>query len=442
MPPNDDSTRTLVPQSPAHAKKLRGRFNFPPDVTKKYLETMYRKTLMYKDEREKRQQKLEEELEKSTLAEKDKSQFRKALLQHETNLLRGKRSKVTMDNFIVISGLGCGAYGQVYLVQHKSNKKHFAMKAIKKDNVINEKELQRIRIERDIMIAAEDCQPWIVKMECCFQDSKNLFFIMEYMVGGDLLNLLIKEGVFKEETAIFYIAELVNAVEWIHSCGFVHRDIKPDNVLIDGRGHIKVADFGLASSYKYLGNDDSPQGRNFNAQNQGKKSYHRYHSVVGTPNYIAPEVLQAQEISRACDIWSIGVILYEMVYGKPPFYSKNVEEVPANIRNWRQTLEFPPKKASDQCKELIQKLICDKEYRLTIPEIKEHGLFKKIDFDTIRELEAPIKPTFDTEGDTRNFDAQAIQEVSNFDFSSENKSEYITRKYMNFTYVSNRGHFS
>lgn len=325
--PNGNNNSTITP----HVPKFKSRFNWPPDVAKKYIETMYVKNLTYKDGRRRRQERLEEELERSTLGEKDKLRFRMALRKHETNLLRGKRSKVTKDNFNVISGIGRGAYGHVYLVQHKNNKKYFAMKVITKESVINEKELQRIRIERDIMIAAENCQSWIVKMECCFQDAAKLYFIMEFMLGGDFLHLLIKEGVLSEKAAIFYTVELVNAVEWIHNCGFIHRDVKPDNILIDNRGHIKLADFGLASSYKCLGTEDNLKRYDLNTQSQDKKPHNRYHSIVGTPNYIAPEVLQAEEISGACDIWSVGVILYEMVYGRPPFYSKKVEDTPKNV---------------------------------------------------------------------------------------------------------------
>jgi len=266
---------------------------------------------------------------------------------------------------------------------------------------------------------------WVVTLYCSFQDAIYLYLLMEYLPGGDLLSLMIKHETFNEDQVRFFLAEIVLAVESVHKLGYVHRDIKPDNVLIGADGHIKLSDFGLCTGFRpthdtkmyknYVGDISKEIGRhthNWKMQSWTKKNRKLKHdlaySMVGTPDYIAPEVLMKTGYSRECDWWSVGVIMYGMLMGYPPFYSETPEETFQMILNWKSYLEFPAEVAlSTNCLDLLKKLLSSQSKRLGkngAGDIKAHPFFEGLDWNQIRKETPPFIPSLVSPTDTSHFD--------------------------------------
>ena len=314
---------------------------------------------------------------------------------------------------------------QVELVQKKDNGKIYALKTLKKMEMLKHEQLAHVRSERDLL--AESESPWVVNLICSFQDSENLYLLMEFLPGGDLMTLLIDRDIFSEEMTRFYVAEIVLAIESVHRLGFAHRDIKPDNILLDARGHVKLTDFGLSTgfnatheavyyqkmfksplsftkSHVTVSSDQDHKTLNGNPR---KSRRALAYSTVGTPDYIAPEVFYKKGYGKECDWWSLGAIMFEMLVGYPPFCAENYQSTYNKIINWRDALKFPSElHISPSAEHLIKRLLCDADQRLGLygaDEIKAHPFFRGIDWQSIRSEAAPFQPELKSITDTKYF---------------------------------------
>ncbi|CAF3858340.1 unnamed protein product [Rotaria sp. Silwood1] len=308
-----------------------------------------------------------------------------------TREIRDKR--VNFDDFEIIKIIGRGAFGTVDLVRRKATGQVYAMKTLSKFEMLKRSDSAFFWEERNIMAFSNS--DWIVKLYYAFQDARNLYMIMDYMPGGDLITLLTRYEI-NENSARFYCAEVVLALDAIHSMGYIHRDVKPDNMLLDARGHLKLADFGTCIKME-------------------KDGLVRSDTAVGTPDYISPEILKSQSTTGVygpeVDWWSVGVFLYEMLLGETPFYAESLVGTYHKIMNHRDNLVFPDEiPLSTDARALICAFLSDRSTRLGksgVGEIKAHAFFinqNEWTWETIRKASVPIVPPLTNDEDTSNFE--------------------------------------
>jgi len=295
------------------------------------------------------------------------------------------------NDFEVRKTIGRGHFGEVHVVREKLTGDVYAMKVLKKSETLSQDNVAFFEEERDIMAFSNN--PWIVSLQYAFQDWEHLYLVMDFHPGGDLLSLLAKyDDVFEEEVARFYLAEMIMAMHSVHALGYVHRDIKPENVLVDRLGHIKLADFGSSAKLS-------------SAKMVVSKM------PVGTPEYIAPEVLMSMDGSTEgkygveCDWWSLGIVAYEMMIGETPFQSDSVVEVYSQIMDFKNSRQFPDDQPlSDDAKHIIRGLLSDRKERIGYEQLAAHPFFVGLDWTTLQDAVPPYVPALTGQDDTSNFD--------------------------------------
>ena len=372
-----------------------------------------------------------EKINSFDLNEEEKEKIKKDIFTQESSKYRFLREKQTVRNYESLAIIGRGAFGEVHVCRDKSNGEIVAVKKIKKEVLYLKNQVLHVRNEQILMSKVKS--PWIVELKASFQEDDYLYLVMEFLPGGDLMNLLIKRDILTEDEARFYIAELILSIESIHKLDCIHRDIKPDNILIDKTGHVKLSDFGLAKISDKLYEQNNIKYSN---DNDNANKHERNYSCVGTAYYVAPEVLTKSGYGPEIDWWSVGVIFFEMLVGYAPFCSKETSEVCHKILNWEKYLKIPSKiKISPEAEDLISKLINNPNIRLGIngaEEIKSHPFFKGLDWENIRGSKAPFIPQLKNDYDTSYFDLYEKKEPFHPPVKKKKKRKDI--EYLGYTF--------
>ncbi|PPQ97667.1 hypothetical protein CVT26_002479 [Gymnopilus dilepis] len=407
-------------------------------VAQLYFLDYYFQTLGYIAARKERRAKFDQDTASRNLTGVEYTKEFKSYCGRERVILRKRRTKLKVDQFHIIAQVGQGGYGEVFLARKQESG-----------------EIRHVLVERDILTATKT--PWLVRLLYAFQDPEYVYLAMEYVPGGDFRTLLNNSGVLKEEHARFYISEMFAAVNELHKLGYIHRDLKPENFLVDGTGHVKLTDFGLATgalnpkrieSLK-IKLDKVKDNQVIHRSTIERRSIYRSirnedpryaDSIVGSPDYMAPEVLRGKPYTYSVDFWSLGCILFEFLAGFPPFSGSTPEETWTNLKNWTKVLRRPeydkPEdlifNLSDVAWDAITRLIAHASVRYsTLSQVTSHPFFKNVKWEDLRSVRAPFVPALDSELDTGYYD----------DFSSpEDMAKYaeVREKQMNVERVKEK----
>ncbi|KAH0793429.1 AGC family protein kinase [Histomonas meleagridis] len=328
-----------------------------------------------------------------------------------------QQKKVSIDDFDFIRVIGRGTSGKVQLVRCKFDNQLYAMKSMSKRLLAEYEQVQQTLKEKEVLLKAK--HPFLVCAHYTFQTETKIFMILDYVPGGELFNRLKEEGKFNESRAKLYAAEILLGLGHLHSLGILYRDLKPENVLVDAKGHIKITDFGLVKT-------------NMNSKDATTTTF------CGTAEYLAPEMLQQQPYTKTVDWWCFGVLLYEMITGLPPFFDENTN------RLYRSILYNPvnyPQFVSENAKDLIEKLLCkDPNKRIgaidDVNEIKRHPFFGDLDFDKVynKQYKPEWIPQIKSETDTSNFEPEYTREEAMVSLEDESLIDNTTQSaFVNFT---------
>ncbi|CAL4897628.1 unnamed protein product [Urochloa decumbens] len=326
------------------------------------------------------------------------------------------KDRTSIEDFEIIKPISRGAFGRVFLARKRVTGDLFAIKVLKKADMIRKNAVESILAERDILISARN--PFVVRFFYSFTCRENLYLVMEYLNGGDLYSLLRNLGCLDEDMARTYIAELVLALEYLHSMNVIHRDLKPDNLLIGRDGHIKLTDFGL-SKVGLINSTDDLSGPDVSSvlvgdhqpadaeQRAQQRQQRQKQTAVGTPDYLAPEILLGMAHGPTADWWSVGIILFELLVGIPPFNAEHPQIIFDNIMNREIPWPHVPEELSSEAYDLIDKLLMENPVQRLgatgAGEVKAHPFFKGINWDMLARQKVAFIPSTDDEYDTSYF---------------------------------------
>ncbi|KAJ3716893.1 kinase-like domain-containing protein [Lentinula raphanica] len=324
---------------------------------------------------------------------------------------------LTIDDFELITVIGKGSFGKVMQVRKRDTSRIYALKTIRKAHIVHRNEITHTLAER--LVLAQVNSPFIVPLKFSFQSEQKLYLVLAFVNGGELFHHLQREQRFNEERARFYSAELLLALEHLHELDVVYRDLKPENILLDFTGHIALCDFGLCKL--------------------NMKANDKTNTFCGTPEYLAPEILCGQGYNKTIDWWTLGVLLYEMLAGLPPFYDDNTDSMYQKILN--DPLVFGPEIGAEAQSILTGLLNRDPTRRLGVhgaEEIKKHPFFMNhIDFELLarKKIHPPFKPSVASPVDVSNFDTVFTAEAPVDSYVEDsNLSQTVQEKFSGFSY--------
>jgi protein-serine/threonine kinase len=333
------------------------------------------------------------------------------LKERQGAIVRELSRRYSTDDFESLKQLGVGAFGVVTLVRCKRTGDQFALKQIRKDAMLKKNHRDRVLAERTLL--SELRTEWVVTLHRTFQDQQYLYMVMEYLPGGDFMSHLLRLDSLSEDVTRFYMAELVEAVHAVHRLGFIHRDIKPDNIVLTKSGHLKLIDFGLCKFDPSVRSDAIASDERLSRSSPGsalpayrrlaKSSRSQLKSSVGTPQYMAPETM-TKHYDHTSDFWSVGMIAYECLMGGTPFFDEDAESRPGGkqdvhrilhkVSNYKEFLQipFPGKNISSEATSFLRGLLCDPSVRMRYDQIRSHAFFRGIGWSRLHQLTAPIVP--------------------------------------------------
>ncbi|XP_035242779.1 protein kinase C delta type-like isoform X1 [Anguilla anguilla] len=309
-----------------------------------------------------------------------------------------QKTHLGIENFVFHKVLGKGSFGKVLLAELKGHGQFFAVKALKKDVVLMDDDVECTMVEKRVLSLAWE-YPFLTNLYSTFQTKEHLFFVMEYLNGGDLMFHIQNKERFDVPRSTFYAAEIICGLQFLHSKGIVYRDLKLDNVMLDSEGHIKIADFGMCKENI---------GQNFAT------------TFCGTPDYIAPEILLGKPYTFSVDWWSFGVLVFEMLVGQSPFHGDDEDELFQSIRT--DTPRYPIW-LTRESKDLLEKLfVREPNQRLgVVGNIRIHPFFKSINWPALerREMKPPFKPKVKSPNDCSNFDREFLSEKPRLSYNDK-----------------------
>ncbi|KAL6265080.1 ribosomal protein S6 kinase beta-2-like [Pogonomyrmex barbatus] len=331
--------------------------------------------------------------------------------------------KIGLADFELCKVIGKGGYGKVFQVRKLTGNDSgtiFAMKVLRKASIIrNQKDTAHTKAERNILESVK--HPFIVDLKYAFQTGHKLYLILEYMCGGELFRHLNDEGIFMEDTARFYLCEIILALQHLHLQGIIYRDLKPENVLLDAEGHIKLTDFGLCKEHIQEGAVT--------------------HTFCGTIEYMAPEILTRSGHGKAVDWWSLGSLMYDMLTGAPPFTSDSRKRTIDKILRGKLILpSYLTADAKDLVRKLLKRQVAQRlgSDRSDGEQVKAHKFFKHINWDDVisRRLEPPFRPKLSSKEDVSQFDKKFTASAPIDSPVDYTLSESANRLFQGFTYVA------
>lgn len=293
-------------------------------------------------------------------------------------------SNAKFSDFEIYKVLGNGAFGVVFLVKHTKSGKYYAMKTLEKDKVVKLRQVEHSYYEKKILCGLNF--PFVIYMKYYFKDNVYIYFVLPFVPGGEMFTHLRKMGKFEETASKFYGAQVVLALEYLHSCDLVYRDLKPENILIDRAGYIKITDFGFCKLIR---------GRTW--------------TLCGTPEYLAPEIILSKGYGKSVDWWSLGILLYEMSAGHPPFFDSDPMRIYEKIVAGKYRF---PGHFTSELKDLVGRVLqvdVSRRYGVLkngVMDFKNHKWFKEVDWDNLlnSRIRPPFIPKVKHPGDTSNFE--------------------------------------